>query len=261
MSAGAVFQEALRVLNRQHLPAASQRTVVAALEAGRSGLLTFLYEAGAEANLSRTTLLYRAAAIYFSFCAANLCDDLTDGDCTYLAEPLRTGPCVQYILHNLSFHALVRANLTKKALSTAAQDLVACGGKQLIEIRTRRWNARTFRDVGEGIAGRQWAAYLRILWNGTRLDTRAATVGMNLGIAVHVAEDIRTSDLRYTTLSKTDKQKILAWARTAAKALREEKLRCIDVVLLGIEPILKGSPRNDSENGRRSLPYSRLARQ
>jgi len=35
MSAGAVFQEVLRVFNRQHLPEVSQLDVLAALEAGR----------------------------------------------------------------------------------------------------------------------------------------------------------------------------------------------------------------------------------
>ena len=59
MSAGAIFQETLRILNRQHLPEVSQRDLLAVLEAGRPGPLAFLYEAGAEAGLPRQKLLMR----------------------------------------------------------------------------------------------------------------------------------------------------------------------------------------------------------
>ena len=51
MSAGAIFQEALRITNRQSLPPASQHAILAALEAGRPGPLVFLYEAGVEAGV------------------------------------------------------------------------------------------------------------------------------------------------------------------------------------------------------------------
>src|SRR5437870_2748803 len=101
MSAGAIFQEALRILNRYQLPNVSQRDLLAALEAGRPGPLEFLYDAGAEAGVPHQKLLTRATAIYFNFCAGNLADDLMDSDCTYLSEPFRLGPCVQYILQTL----------------------------------------------------------------------------------------------------------------------------------------------------------------
>jgi len=117
MSAGAVFQEVLRVFNRQHLPEVSQLDVLAALEAGRPGPLAFLYEAGVEAELPRQQLFTRAVAIYLNFCAGNLADDLIDGDCTYLSEPFRLGPCVQFILQNLFFHVLAEADLPTQTLS------------------------------------------------------------------------------------------------------------------------------------------------
>ena len=108
MSAEDCFYEVLRILSRQHLPEVSQEDLLAALKAGRPGPLAFLYEAGAEASLPHQQLLTRAAAIYFFFCAGNLADDLSDGDCTYLAEPSRLGPCTQLTLQNLFFHTLLR---------------------------------------------------------------------------------------------------------------------------------------------------------
>jgi len=239
MSAGAVFQEVLRVFNRQHLPEVSQLDVLAALEAGRPGPLAFLYEAGVEAELPRQQLFTRAVAIYLNFCAGNLADDLIDGDCTYLSEPFRLDPCVQFILQNLFFHVLAEADLPTQTLSLVTRELATAAGPQLIEVRTQQWSAPVFREVAEGIAGRQWSAYLQILWCDTALASRAAAVGMNAGLAGHVVKDIQSGDPRYTTLPEADKREVVAWAVAAAEMLRKEKLRCLDAVLRTIDPILK----------------------
>jgi hypothetical protein len=240
MSAGAVFQEALRILNRQRLPAISQRDLLAVLEAGRpAGPLAFLYDAGVEARLPRQKLLTRTAAIYINFCAGNLADDLIDGECTYLDEPFRIGPCAQFILQNLFFHILAEEGLPGPTLSTATLELVVAAGPQHLEVRTKQWSAPVFREVVEGSAGHQWSAYLQVLWCGTALAGRAAAVGMNAGIAARVAGDIRSGDVRYTTLPKADKRKIVAWAVAAARALSEENLRCFDALLQWVDPALK----------------------
>jgi hypothetical protein len=238
MSAGAVFQEVLRLFNLQRFRPIDRRNILKALEAGRPGPLALLYEAGAEAGLSRLHLLRRAAAIYFNFCAINLSDDLSDNECTYLSDPLRTGPCLQAILQSLFFYALAEERLSSRVLTTATQDLVSTGGAQLIELRTRRWTASIFRVVAAGIAGRQWSAHLRILWHGTTLAKRAARVGMNLGVAELVAGDIRSHDQRYTTLPEPDKREIIAWAIVATCTLRKEQLRVVDGVLHRVDPIL-----------------------
>jgi hypothetical protein len=241
MSAETIFQEALRALNRQRLPDVSRRDLLAALEAGRPGTLAFTYEAGVEAGLPRKKLLTRAAAIYFIFCAGNLADDLSDGECTYLTEPFRVGPCTQLILQTLFFHTLTEADLSSQTLSLVTREMIAALGPQHIEVRTKQWNAPVFREVAEGIAGRQWSSYLQILWYGTALVDRAATIGMNAGIAAHVVRDIQSQDPRYTTLSKADKRKIVAWAVAATRVLRREHLRCLDALLRWIDPVLEGA--------------------
>jgi hypothetical protein len=239
MSAETIFQEALSILNRQHLPDVSRRDLLAALEAGRPGTLAFTYKAGVEAGLPRKKLLTRAAAIYFIFCAGNLADDLSDGEVTYLADPFRIGPCSQLILLTLAFYTLAEADLPSPTLSSVTREMIAAVGPQHIEVRTKKWSAHLFREVAEGIAGRQWSAYLQILWCGTGLADRAVTIGMNAGIAAHVVRDIQSQDPRYTTLSKAEKRKVVAWAVAAARALREEHLRCLDALLPGIDPVLR----------------------
>jgi hypothetical protein len=239
MSAGAIFREALSILTRYRLPEISQRDLVAALEAGRTGPLPFLYEAGGEAGLPRQILLTRTAAIYFCLCAVSLSDDLTDGECTYLSDPFRSGPCTQLILQTLFLDVLAGANLPNSILSTAAHDLILCGGAQHLEIRTKRWKASIFREVTEGIAGRLWAAYLRILWHGTSLAERAVAIGMNIGRSASVWDDIRSNDPRYTTMPEADKREILAWALAAAEALHKERLSCLDPLLRVVIPVLR----------------------
>jgi hypothetical protein len=239
MSAGAIFQESLRALSRQNLPELSQHDILAALEAGRPGPLAFLYEAGAEAGLPYQKLLTRATAIFFNFCAGNLPDDLMDNDCTYLVEPFRLGPCVQYVLQTLCFSTLLEAKLPAQTLASVAHELVLAAGQQLIEVRTQQWSAPLFRAVAEGIAVRQWSAYLQILWCDTALSGKSVTVSMNAGWAGHVAKDISSGDRRYSSLPEADKRQVVVSAREAAQARREEHLRCLDALLLTIDPVLQ----------------------
>jgi hypothetical protein len=116
--------------------------------------------------------------------------------------------------------------------------LALAAGPQALEVRAREWTAPLFRRVAEGIAGRQWAAYLRVLWAGTRLEERAVQVGLALGVAAHVAEDIRSKDTRFTSMPVEDRLTVVTWARQAAESLRAQDLRCLDAALRRIEPIL-----------------------
>ena len=226
---------------RQSLPEVSRRDIVAVLEAGHREPLEFLYEAGVEANLPHRDIVRRGAAVYFNFCAGALSDDLSDGDCTYLTEPYRVGPCTQAILQTLFLDALMTAGLPSTTLSSVARELIAAVGPQHIELRTKQWTARVFRQVARGIGGRQWSAYLQILWHGTALAPRAARIGTRAGIATIVMEDIQSRDRRYSTLSKEHKREIVNWAVGASQALREEHLRCLDALLRTIEPVLRAA--------------------
>lgn len=238
MSAGAVFQEALRVLRRHALPEEAERDVLVALEAGRPGPLALLYAAGAEAGLGREVLLRRAAGLFFCACAANLADDLADGECTYFAQPTRVGPGVQFALQSLSFATLARAEVPAPVLAEAASAMVTAAGLQGLEVHTSTWTASGYQRVAEGIAGAQWALYLRVLWEGTALAERAVAVGRALGVAAHVAEDHRSGDRRFHGMPEEDRREVLEWAREATDTVRREGLASLAAVLRTVEPLL-----------------------
>jgi hypothetical protein len=241
MSGGALFQEALRVLRRQGLPEQAERDVLTALEAGRPGPLALLYEAGSEAGLAREPLLLRGVGLFFSFCAGNLADDVIDGDCTYYAEPLRVAPYVQFALQNLAWATLARAQVPAEDLADAGAALVAAAGPQALEVRTREWTAPVYQQVAEGIAGQQWAAYLRLLWADTPLSGRAAETGRSLGVAAHVAEDVRSQDMRFFGMPAEHQREVVRWAREAADGVRRQGLRCLEAALRHIDPILEAA--------------------
>jgi hypothetical protein len=238
VSAGAVFREALRALSRHALPEEAERDVLVALEAGRPGPLALLYAVGAEAGLEREVLLRRAAGLFFCACAANLADDLADGECTYFAEPWRVGPGVQFALQSLCFATLARAEVPAPVLGEAASAMVTAAGLQGLEVHTPMWTAPGYQRVAEGIAGAQWALYLRVLWEGTALAERAPAVGRALGVAAHVAEDIRSEDRRFHGMPREDRDEVLRWAREAAASVGREGLASLDAVLRTVEPVL-----------------------
>jgi hypothetical protein len=238
LSAGAIFQEALRILVQRCGLELSQNDVLAALKAARPGPLEPLYEAGAEAGLAPEAILSRGAAIFFNFCAGNLADDLSDHECTYLDEPYRFGPCTQFILQNLFFYSLMMTDLPSDRVRAAVETLIAGAGPQHVELRTKQWNAGLFRQVAEGIAGRQWSAYLQILWCNTPLAGRAESVGMKAGIVAHTVKDIRSNDPRYITLCDSDRREIVSWTLSTVAALRAEHLSFVDALLPSLESVL-----------------------
>lgn len=243
MSAGALFQEILRVVVQQRLPDVSQQDVVCALEAARPGPLEFLYEAGREARLTTRAIVARAAPIYFIFSAANLSDDLSDDECTYLANPHRVGPCSQLTLEVLFLQTVLKLGLPGRVMSKVSRELIDATGSQHLELTTKQWSAPLFRKVAEGIAGRQWSAYLQILWSGTSLAGRAKSIGTGMGIGAHVMTDIKSADPRFTTLTDPEKREIVNWALGKVRRLRGEHLQCIDAVLMTIVPVLESARR------------------
>jgi hypothetical protein len=255
MSGGAIYQEGLRFLGRQQLPRSTQRELLSVLEACRRGVVDFLFEAGTDAELPLRELLYRAAAILFCACAVNLADDLSDNECTYLRDPSRTGPVLQALLYTMFIRLTGQSSVRSSTLAAALRDLTRSAGAQHTEVCTRRWTAPRFRRVANGIGGRLFSAYLRLLWDNTRLAGRAVQVGQYLGRVVLVSEDMGGPDRRYLALPEEDKRAVESWALAAVEMLRAEGLRCLDLVLLTLEPRLRsgGNPPPDRTRPRRAI--------
>ncbi|HLT29947.1 MAG TPA: methyltransferase domain-containing protein [Myxococcaceae bacterium] len=222
MIGGALYREALRALQRLQLPEAATRDVTLALEAALPGPIPVLWSAGQEAGLSPEALLARGSGLFIAFAAGNLADDLCDGDCTLWPDPERHAPYVQYLLQNLALSELVRGGLGAGALGRMGQELARGAGPQALEVRTREWTPALYREVAEGIAGRQWAAYFTALYDGTGQETTAAQRGLALGIAAHTAEDRSSGDLRFYTLSSEGRADICAWAAAYAERLGDD---------------------------------------
>jgi len=227
MSAGAVFQHALRQLRRYALPLEAERDVLAAMEAARGGPLPFLYEAGAEAGLPRELLMARCAALFVALVAGNLADDLADGECTYIA-PLSAGPGTQYLLSAWCYAALLESGLPSSLVTHLAVELVRSAALQSVEVRTETWTVDVYRAVGEGIAARQWSVYLTALWHDTELEARAEELGWHLGVAGHVAQDLSSNSRRLKGLGDDGLRAIVDWADQSLAVLGAAKFRFLD---------------------------------
>jgi hypothetical protein len=237
MSAGAVFQATLRIINRMSLPADAQKDVVTAMEAGRTSL-TMLYSMGYDAGLEHEALMARAAALFLGFCAGNLADDLVDGDCTYLEPPIRIGPGLQYLLQHASLAALCDAGLPSETLGRAARDLVTAAGEHQSEVRTTTWDAPRYHRICSAIAGRQWAGYLRLLWHDTKLAPLAEEVGLGLGEVGNISEDIRSKDRRFFDMPLADQRQVAGWAKDTLAKLRAHEIPSIELMARSVGPIL-----------------------
>ena len=211
MSGAMIYQETLRILRGLNLPEAAEADVIAALEVARpNSPLDIAYWATLEANLERDEGIWRAAAVFFSFAAANLADDVSDGDCHYLAPA--KAPGVQFILQNLVFYCLTKTSLQPDTLRAIAQDLIDMGAGQQIEVITEVWNIERAKIVAETIAGRQYAAYLQILWGETKFAIHARDWGQKMGNAAQISIDLQTNDERLLSMPPEDIRAFLRWA-------------------------------------------------
>jgi len=214
-----MYREVLRAVRGLELPEVAERDVLLALEAALPGPLALVWAAGREAGLAPEVLRARSVGLFLAFAAGNLADDLCDGDCTQWEQPERHAPYVQFLLQNLAWSELAAGGLSNRALQRMGTELARGAGPQALEVRTGTWTAPLYRQVAEGIAGRQWAAYLTALLDGTDLEARAAAVGLSLGVVAYTVEDVRSGDARFFSLSPAEKDEVIGWAQGHAASL------------------------------------------
>ena len=240
MSAGVVYRHVLGAVRSAALPSDAERDIVACLEAPRPGPLELLYELGYEADLTRDVLLDRAGGAYLSFAAGNLADDMIDGDCDYLERPAVTAPSVQFSLQHLGYWLFARCGTPPALVAEFARQTGVAGAAEHIEVEESPWTRDRFERVAEGIAGRQWIAYLTVLWGDGPRAAMITELGRALGIAAHVGEDIRTKDPRFFGLPLVDRRAIRAATRESLECLERSPSRVLNGVAVALRPVVDG---------------------
>lgn len=212
MSGGLARQTANRLIADAGFPRGTRCAAESALAqaTGRNQLPILLYAAGQQAELPRRKLLRRTGGLLLHYAAANLVDDLVDGDCDYV-DPFELAPAIAYVLLNLGASVLLEDDRTG-AVSMGLRDFAAAAAAGSTELATQRWSGDRYIEVGHAIAGLQFRGYFRALWAGTTLESEADQVGVAIGILAHVAEDIRSRAHRLMSLDAQSRNGVFTWS-------------------------------------------------
>jgi hypothetical protein len=233
MLVSAIFRRCLALVGELDLAPPCRRDLVAVLEAHRGAWINAWHEAGLDAGLDREELLARGVALYFLSATINLCDDLMDGDATYVRQS--DGPLAQILAHTAFVHALARTTVSAAAVQRATLLLFEVGSAQHPEADRPPWDEARYRELARAQGGQQSAAYLRLLWDGTPLEPEAETTGAALGIAGFVRADVDDRDDRLLARPPAAAAALLAFGRaaaaqaaagTASAAIREMARQC-----------------------------------
>jgi hypothetical protein len=241
VSAGAVFQEALRSVRALALPEVAELDVVATLEAHRQAL-TFFAEAAWEAHDDPSAARRRAAAIFVAQAAGNLADDLMDGEATHLPDPQRLGPGAQWTLQHLGTMLLLESGVGASTLAQASMELARTGGWAQVECRDPVWDAALYRDYVRAAAALQTTAWLRMMWDGTRLAPEAPRLAHDLGILSIIGADAAEQKPRWRALPSAARNEALEWTRRLAADHAESPYACARLVVRSVRRLLDAPP-------------------
>jgi hypothetical protein len=185
------------IVHAAHLPAEAREDIEEALRAVDPGFPRLVDGLATDFGLRGNDSELRQDGCILEFAAIQVADDLADGDCNYLEDPARSGPGVHWLLQHLTYRCLLESRAPRVALKRAAHDLTLVGGAQQSEVRTGTWTYANAASMAQGLNGRQYSAYFRILSAGSRHMVRAARAGADFGFALHVVTDRATQDRRW----------------------------------------------------------------
>ena len=227
MSLAAIENEARCIVEEAALEAGAKRDVLTALTKNRTDTPPFLLALGLEARIPPKVALTRVTGVHLNVVALQVMDDIADGDCDYLTPAEGAGTATQYLLQNLSYAALLRAEVPADLLRATALDLAGGASAQSLEVRTKIFTPQSARTMAEGFGGRHFSAYLRIMLHGTPYEAEAAKLGHALGIGVAVSSDISSSDPRVMTLVPAQRAEFISWALAATATASQTSLRSL----------------------------------
>lgn len=227
MSGGAIRRAGLSRIEGLQAPDGLKSMLSEVVQSCHGDFLELVYEAGRDAGLSDHGTCARGMAILFQYGAIQVCDDICDGDASYLPDVQRDGPIVLMMLQQAYLDALADARTGAETLERAARHLCCVGSGQYEELRTRRWTLARALNTACGLNGEQYAAYFTLLWTGTPLGPRAVSVGLDLGMLVHVSTDLLTGDPRFHSLRVSERIQLLQRARAAGIRLGQTAIRSV----------------------------------
>jgi hypothetical protein len=200
-----------------HVTGRARADMLAVVNAVIPAFPAFVYGVASDADLPLDERCRRGVSILLQYAAVQLADDLADGDCKYLDEPLRTGPGVHWMLHHLYCLALQGTSISSSVIRAASADFLAVGEAQQDEVRTHEWTLEKSLRAAHGLNGAQYRAYFRLLWSGTVLESSAATLGEHYGIGLHVVGDSVHGDGRWAQLSSDARRQLAQHGLEALK--------------------------------------------
>jgi hypothetical protein len=201
------------------LPERAELDVLQALDRVSPAGQKLLIQLAEDARVPDSVAIERLSCLWVSAAAINLADDLADGDCDYL-EP-RVGPGVSFLLQALSTACATRAGVTLRCLEEHSVAMTRAASGQSLEVRTCDWDAAGYLEVAALIAGEQYAAHLRLLWDGTLCQERAQTVGRMLGAVGLLVSDLASADRRFFGMSASDQAAVLQYCRALVRTMSD----------------------------------------
>lgn len=115
-------------------------------------------------------------------------------------------------------------------------NLDARGARVIITLPRSRTAQHADRAMQLG--GHQYSAHLSLLWDGTTLNAKAQTVGMQLGTLGMVAKALLTKDPRLTWLPQQERDQVLSIADDHLAALEASGLGCAKLMSAYARPAL-----------------------
>ncbi len=168
-------------------------------------------------------------SVWLANAAVNIADDIADQECEY--QPQSVAPGISFLLLAAAGAAATEAEVPLAMVQRFLAALARAAAGQSTEVRTSNWTAAEYQRVAGLIAGQQYVAYLRLLWDGTTLGQQAEEIGHQLGCLGLVVTDIQSNDKRFRTLCEADRRTMLDWSTDLATSLGKTPLRSVGKVL------------------------------
>ena len=212
MIAHQVMQQAISRLHAFQPGKAAQHALASVIRQADAPILQLAYELALHSGLNHNDALSRCHALLLQHCAIHLADDLADGDCDYLNQPYQQGTTALFSLQQAFALALCELPLSSGTRETLHRDLLAVGLAQHAELSTSRHALEQAMYLASDLNGKQFRAYFMLCSDAGQQDTMGA-MGYAFGVCNHVANDIRSRDTRYTSLTTDEQQQLRQWSR------------------------------------------------